>query len=96
MLTRVSIREQTTHAIDGVCIVSWFENRLMVYLHYCGYQEPDKEGQENSEYNNSSEDEDEEEGVKRGRMHAIGEGLSSAIDLNDPGRTMGRKENGGG
>ena len=60
MLTRVSIREQITHAIDGVCIVPWFENCLMEYPHYC-------------EHNDSSEEEDEEEGVRRGRMHAIGE-----------------------
>ena len=95
MLTRVTIREQTTHAVDGICVVPWFESQLMEYLHYCGYQESEKEDQErneNSEHDDSTEDENEEEDVRKGRMHAIGERLSSAIDLNDPGRILKLKE----
>ena len=67
----------------------------MEYLHYCGYQESEKEDQErneNSKHDDSSEDEDEQEDVQKGRMHAIGERLSSAIDLNDPGRILKLKE----
>ena len=63
----------------------------MEYLHYCSYQEPDKEDQENREHNDSSEEED-EEGVIRGRMPVIGERLSSAVDLNDPGRILKLRE----
>ena len=90
-------REQIIRAFGGICVVPWFESRLMEYLHYCGYQEYEKEDQErneNSEHDDSSEDEDEQEDVQKGQMHTIGERLSSrsAIDLNDPGRIQNGKK----
>ena len=95
MLTRITLKENPTHAIDGICVVPWFETRLNEYLQYCGFQQSDM-GSDVVDGENSNSDVDDvditDEAASCRRFHSIGERISAPVDLNNPERIAKLRE----